>query len=590
MQRFLKYHQMIIAGLLLLVWGCNSGNENTGKISPQEGAEGDMLTIVGDYSDVSPEELSINFSDIKATVHKIDSNQLVVEVPKGLPEGKALISIKTRDQVIENNIKFKVYKPDFYSDNPYPINLIYFSSPDNPPLPNYEERFSTIMLEVEDFFNTWMKHWGYDQTIGILKDKRYQRVKITHIISKHSYKEYPYKGGGQRVIKEIDEYFREHPKEKNGEHTFVILPRWPGQDEGGPFYGLGRIAFAADNDYMDVKNFEDPEMADGATKYIGGLVHELGHSLNLPHNRQTLSEDKEFGMALMSGGNFTYGQKPTFVTKASAAILSKAQPFAKSEGAFYGPVKAQLKRISGQESDGKIIIEGEYTADHPVSSVIVYNYNPENEYHSVPMVTTPEGNSRFRAEIPADEIRENKKHEYHVAIKFVFENGSAVDVAGPGYKIADGVAEIDFDYSDKDEFKSFPRENWRIIDVSSEERGEGYAKHVLDGDYHTFWHSRWSHDAEDFPHSLTIDMGEQKEVEGFSFVQREFGRRIKDFTIEMSNDQKNWKKLGDYELISVPFPQLIRLEQKKKFRYFRLTSYSAWDGAGHSSMAEIGAF
>src|SRR5699024_10498893 len=118
----------------------------------------------------------------------------------------------------------------------------------------------------------------------------------------------------------------------------------------------------------------------------------------------------------------------------------------------------------------------------------------------------------------------------------------------------------DFDYSDQDEFKSFPRDDWRIVDFSSEERGEGNADHVLDGDYSTFWHSQWSgSNPEDFPHYFTIDMGEEKEVQGFSFVQREFGRRIRDFTIEVSNDQKNWEKIGDYELTSVPFPQLIRL-------------------------------
>ncbi|MCK0158034.1 discoidin domain-containing protein [Cellulophaga sp. F20128] len=67
--------------------------------------------------------------------------------------------------------------------------------------------------------------------------------------------------------------------------------------------------------------------------------------------------------------------------------------------------------------------------------------------------------------------------------------------------------------------------NWTIVDFSTEEAGgegpvNGYATAAIDGDTSTFWHSKWTGSGSSYPHHLTIDMGEEKDIAGFEIFRR----------------------------------------------------------------------
>lgn len=133
------------------------------------------------------------------------------------------------------------------------------------------------------------------------------------------------------VVTELEAYFNQHPDKKKSEHTLVLLPSTSGDplNPGGvPFYGYGRYCFALDYEHMDAKYLgQNTNLGNLATKWIGGLVHELGHGLNAPHNRELKSLKPTLGTALMGTGNSSYGKSPTFITAAHSAIFANSQSF-----------------------------------------------------------------------------------------------------------------------------------------------------------------------------------------------------------------------------------------------------------------------
>jgi len=60
---------------------------------------------------------------------------------------------------------------------------------------------------------------------------------------------------------------------------------------------------------------------------------------------------------------------------------------------------------------------------------------------------------------------------------------------------------------------------WKVVEAS-----EGFnafpADFAIDGDYNTMWHTPWFDNPKPHPHSITIDLGEELLIEGFSYTPR----------------------------------------------------------------------
>ncbi len=99
-------------------------------------------------------------------------------------------------------------------------------------------------------------------------------------------------------------------------------------------------------------------------------------------------------------------------------------------------------------------------------------------------------------------------------------------------------------------FKSFAyqvdRSGWTAA-ASSEEPGEGFARHAVDGDPATFWHTRWQGASPQPPHSFTIDLGRRATITGLSYLPRtdNVNGRIKGYRIEASLDGETWRPLSE---------------------------------------------
>jgi hypothetical protein len=121
------------------------------------------------------------------------------------------------------------------------------------------------------------------------------------------------------------------------------------------------------------------------------------------------------------------------------------------------------------------------------------------------------------------------------------------------------------------------RAAWKVVDVSSEEPGEGNVAQVFDNNPKTYWHSDWRNVHPDYPHHFTLDFGEMNTIAGVKMLPRNdvSNGLIGECQIEFSADGKTWEtaykgKTGWTD----GNRSLFTLEFKKEYtaRYVRFTA------------------
>ncbi|HTM99932.1 MAG TPA: discoidin domain-containing protein [Pedobacter sp.] len=498
---------------------------------------------------------------------------------------------------------------NFTSDRQYNLNLVYFVPNDAPAIANYQKRLSELMLWGQNWFKTQMGLNGYgNQTFGLFTDATKTAIKIITIYGTKGKADYPYSGGAAAVQAEINAYFNANPSQKTSDHTLVIMPRYSlgadGNPSGGPFYGLGKWCFALDYEGLNIANLGKTD-AEGKrfSVWYGGLIHELGHGLNLPHNRHKVSEasDPNKGMALMWAGNGTLGISPTFLTAADAAILNVNQIFNNNTNSYYGSVTAGISNIKAEYSAAKnaIILSGKFTSSNKVKSIIYYNdpnYNGEgpgvnHDYNAITWESKPVGTDGFYIEMPINElVYTDNNTPYELKVKLVHENGNVTETIY-SYNFVNNIPILNF--SSRDELSKI---GWKVSSFSSEETsGEGTTNGrintIIDGTSSTYWHSQWTGSSASYPHQFVIDIATNTTAKGVSFTHRSgLQRAVKTFDVLVSSDGINFTTAGSYVTGNVNGPQYFDFNTSRTFRYFKVIANSSWDGEKFAAIAEVGLY
>lgn len=321
----------------------------------------------------------------------------------------------------------------------YQLNIVYFLGNDVEPVPDYERRLSELMLYVQQFYGKEMKRNGYGARSFGMDMKSRDRVNFIVYKAKNPASAYPYdNGGGWKAAQEMEEYFKNNPGTKKSQHTLYIMPTWntdgygPKNPGGVPFYGLGKSCFALDYPAFDIKHMgQNTKEGRLLTKWYGGLTHELGHGLNLPHNHATKSDEAKYGTALMGAGNYTFGSKPTFLTEASCALLDACEVFSSSKSTqFYqGKPEVETKEVSISFKDNKILISGKFSSPVTVKSLNFYvqdtPYAVNQDYETLSFTKRLKQKSgKFAMTIDRDELIGLTKNEFRVSLRFILENGN----------------------------------------------------------------------------------------------------------------------------------------------------------------------
>ena len=318
------------------------------------------------------------------------------------------------------------------------LNIVYFLGSDTEPVPDYERRLSELLLYLQQFYGKEMQRHGYGARSFGLDIKSPGRVNIIEYKAKNPAAHYPYEnGGGWKAAQELDEFFKAHPDRKKSQHTLIIMPTWndekngPDNPGGVPFYGMGRNCFALDYPAFDIKHLGQ-KTREGRllTKWYGGMAHELGHGLNLPHNHQTASDGKKYGTALMGSGNYTFGTSPTFLTPASCALLDACEVFSVTPAQqFYeGRPEVEVKDVAISFKGDQILVSGNYTSPQTVKALNVYIQDPpyavNQDYDAVSFSRRlGKKSGKFSKKIDKKELEGLNNKEFRISLMFILANG-----------------------------------------------------------------------------------------------------------------------------------------------------------------------
>lgn len=318
------------------------------------------------------------------------------------------------------------------------LNVVYFLGSDTEPVPDYERRLSELLLYLQQFYGREMQRHGYGARSFGLDIKSPGRVNIIEYKAKNPAAHYPYEnGGGWKAAQELEEFFKANPDRKKSQHTLVIMPTWndekngPDNPGGVPFYGMGRNCFALDYPAFDIKHLgQKTREGQLLTKWYGGLAHELGHGLNLPHNHQTASDGKKYGTALMGAGNYTFGTSPTFLTPASCALLDACEVFSVTPAQkFYeGRPEVEIKDTAISFKGDQIFISGSYKSPQTVKALNVYVQDPpyavNQDYDAVSFSQRlGKKSGKFSMKIDKKELDGLTNNEFRISLMFILANG-----------------------------------------------------------------------------------------------------------------------------------------------------------------------
>lgn len=136
--------------------------------------------------------------------------------------------------------------------------------------------------------------------------------------------------------------------------------------------------------------------------------------------------------------------------------------------------------------------------------------------------------------------------------------------------------------------KQLPRESWKITS-SSEQPNEGEVANAFDFNPATYWHTPYGSFLTRHPHIVTIDFGRAEKVTGMTYLPRQDGDNghIKDYAIEVSNNNKDWSEIAGGSFPRGSALQTVRFPKTETIRYLRIIAKSEQHGRDFATAAEL---
>lgn len=135
-----------------------------------------------------------------------------------------------------------------------------------------------------------------------------------------------------------------------------------------------------------------------------------------------------------------------------------------------------------------------------------------------------------------------------------------------------------------------PRSDWKIVRASSQ-AGRRLAKHAIDGNPSTHWHTQFSPQLKKHPHELVIDLGKKRTINGFRYLARQDGGwngAILACEISVSDSSDKFGKPA----VTAKFKKTRQSQEVKcdtlTGRYVKLRILSEVNGGPWASIAEFG--
>lgn len=298
------------------------------------------------------------------------------------------------------------------------IRVVYFHPRDREPLAKWRERLERTVQDVSQFYREGMERFGVSGR-GV-RFERNERDYVFHLVQgRLPANEYDYQSG-RAIRQEIVEALG-RTINFDAEHVLVVHGLCHQEKDGryvfnAPYYGTGTqrngFCHAADCELLDPKFLTEKKreivyaehyyprkqqtVALFNTWYLGGLAHELGHGMGLPHDAGRPWERLQPGVALMGSGNHHYredrwgGRRPAFLSLGSALrLLSNPLVSNSNRGRFAEP-DARLEKLQFSAIGKGVELSGTVSSAIPAYAVIGYLWrpsswpgNPQNDHQSI---------------------------------------------------------------------------------------------------------------------------------------------------------------------------------------------------------------
>ncbi|WP_395753243.1 NPCBM/NEW2 domain-containing protein [Prosthecobacter sp.] len=327
------------------------------------------------------------------------------------------------------------------------MRICYWSPADREPQPEYRARLTRVLKHVQDFYRREMASWGFPErtiqleleTDGLLKLHVVQGRLKSEECSESDQKD------GREIKQDCLKVLRETGID-GAQETMVIfcnLADWDSEKRTmghhSPYYASGDsahgTAWQVDSPLLDAdslavkdqmiqdKQYGKISLGKYNSIFIGGVCHEIGHALGLPHCKECAAARRLRGTALMGSGNRTYGEELRGEGRGSFLSLSHALKLA-AHPQFSGSVKQMGTKAKATFAGWKLepraeglAVSGSVQANLPVHAVLAYA-DPAGggDYDSQIAVAVPGEGGRFSLLLQRSEKKDTSVSLHVVAV------------------------------------------------------------------------------------------------------------------------------------------------------------------------------
>lgn len=279
------------------------------------------------------------------------------------------------------------------------VHIVYWSPADREPVAGYRVRLDAILEDIRRFYGKEMVRLGFGPR-SINLDKAKDGMINVHVAKgSKPYADYS-DASGDEIRNDCLPVLREAGIDPENETILIFcnMANWNAADrsinQNSPYYASGTnrngTGWQVDSPLLNLAFLDknEPRVKDGQygdisvgkynSYFIGGIAHELGHALGLPHDKARNDEQEAFGTALMGAGNQTYGEqlrnegKGSFLTLASALRLASHPIFSGSVKALDDTKEVIVSDAAITPEAGGFTYSGKVAADPPVYAVVGY--------------------------------------------------------------------------------------------------------------------------------------------------------------------------------------------------------------------------
>ena len=311
------------------------------------------------------------------------------------------------------------------------MRVVYWTPADREPQPDYRARLTRVMLHVEGFYRAQMAAYGFaDRSIRLdMAPDGMLQLPVAKGTLKSAECSEDDGSDGQAIRRDCLAALKAEGIDGEKE-TLVIFcnladfdPDQRTMSHHSPYYAAGDsrsgTAWQLDSPLLDPLHFpvKDQFLTDAQygrislgkynSIFIGGVCHEIGHALGLPHCRECAEARPLRGTALMGSGNRTYGEelrgesKGTFLTAAHALKLAAHPQFSGSVKRMGEPAEVAFSQWSMSPSPEGLKVSGQLVSALPAHAVLAYG-DPAGggDYDAVIAAAVPRPDGRFSLLLP----------------------------------------------------------------------------------------------------------------------------------------------------------------------------------------------